>query len=264
MMFVRRTKRLQMTVNSLDHDENKIECWNIACCYCGGCSCLQHGEQVKMSVETKLYLIDENIRTQRVIPAVSHFFNDHDATEAQLLFREALSSQSFEAALDNNRLNAEYLEKQTAELLEGHLPKLMMDDTVGRNTQDAETIRRLQTEKTLNRFLVLYSCTRSIAGSRGITVSRGAFADYLRAKSKWIDEMISLSNEFLWNASDLTPRIGGDAKLLSVNEANDLLNAFRAVPPPEEQELRTQYETMKELLQTAAHDPRYRILIWTI
>lgn len=228
--------------------------------------CLQHGGDTpkKMSVETKLYLIDENIRTQRVIPAVSHFLDDHDATDANLLFREILSSQGFQSALDRNRVSAEYLEKQTAELLTEHLPNVIMDDTVGRDTRDAEIIKRRQAERTLNRFLVLYSCIPSIAASQGITLNRGTFADYIRAKSKWIDDAISLSNKFLWEASDLEPRIGGDAKLLSGNEANILLNAFHAVPPPEEQDLRTQYEIMKELLETAAHDPRYRILIWTI
>ena len=228
--------------------------------------CSQYGDTPKkMSVETKLYLIDENIRTQRVIPAVSHFLDDHDATDANLLFREILSSQSFQSALDSNRVSTEYLEKLTGELLTGHLPKVIMDDTVGRDTQDTEIIKRRQAERTLNRFLVLYSCIPSIApASQGITLNRGAFADYIRAKSKWINDAISLSNKFLWEASDLEPRIGGNAKLLSGNEANILLNAFRMVPPPEEQDLRTRYEIMKGLLETAAHDPRYRILIWTI
>jgi hypothetical protein len=76
--------------------------------------------------------------------------------------------------------------------------------------------------------------------------------------------MISLSNEFLWEAPHLKPAIGGDAKLLTKDEAGTLLNAFQKIPPPTDSALQTQYQTLKHLLETAVRDSRYRVLIWTV
>jgi hypothetical protein len=218
-----------------------------------------------MSVDIKLFLVDDSILNERVIPAVADFVNSGNAEGATALFRETVSNKNFKAALKSDRVIAEYLARESAALLEGQLRSEMLDDTTGEILKEPKGIRRRQAEQTLNRFLVLYACTRTPNGATsGISLNRGSLADYVRANSKWMDETLSLSNAFLWEAPDLKPMIGGDAKLLTESEASTLLNAFREVAPPVNEDLKSQYNTLKALLETAAHEPRYRILIWTI
>ena len=76
--------------------------------------------------------------------------------------------------------------------------------------------------------------------------------------------MLGSSNELLWNAPNMPLSIGGDSKLLTQKEASTLLRKLREVPsPPHDPNLIKQYETLKEFLQIAAQNPRFRILIRT-
>src|SRR5262245_37838654 len=90
----------------------------------------QHSNAHKtMSVETKLYLIDDAIRRDRVVPAVSDFVDHRTVTGASIIFKEATSTQAFQDALENNRDSAEYLKRMSADLLKGKLPDVILDDT---------------------------------------------------------------------------------------------------------------------------------------
>lgn len=218
-----------------------------------------------MSVETEIYLIDVAALESKVVPAIDDFLKHGDATGADRLFGETLSGEPFQSLLRTGSVSATYFERQGRSLLDGEIPKEAMDDTTGEIITKPEIIRQRQTETVLSRFLVLYWCARYPHGiPAGITLNRGALADYVRTRSGWIDEMLSLSNEFLWEAPDLKPPIGGQAKLLTRGEAGILLDALLKVPAPMESGLRSQYENLVLLLKTAAGDQRYRILIWTV
>ena len=76
--------------------------------------------------------------------------------------------------------------------------------------------------------------------------------------------MLGSSNELIWNAPDIPLSIGGEAKLLTRAEATTLLSKLQEVPPPSEnRELIKQYDALKQLLQVAAEEPRFRVLIHT-
>jgi hypothetical protein len=65
-----------------------------------------------------------------------------------------------------------------------------------------------------------------------------------------MDEMLGSSNELLWDAPEMHLSIGGEAKLLTTEEANTLLSKLREVPPPlQGSELIKEYETFEQLLQ---------------
>lgn len=230
-----------------------------------GCFRQRVVEVKTMSLETEIYLIDIAAIESKVVPAIDSFLNHGDPAASDLLFREALSSDSFQALLRAGSASAHYFAREGRHLLDGRIPTEAMDDRTGEITTDPETIRRLQTEIVLARVLVLHWSARYPPGvPSGITLNRGALADYIRTRSKWIDDTLSLSNEFLWEASDLKPSIGGQAKLLTQGEANILLDALRKVPAPPESGLRYQYDNLILLAKTAAGDPRYRILIWIV
>jgi hypothetical protein len=216
-----------------------------------------------MSVETELYLIDE-FGLVRVMPAISDFLDRGETVTADKILRETLAGEPFQALQRTNPVLADYFAHGSRDLLDGKLPEQAMDDTTGEITRNPEVIRRRRTEVVLARFLVLFWCARhSHEIPVGITLNRGALADYIRGRSKWIDEMISLSNEFLWRAPDLKPPIGGDAKLLTQDQAATLLNALLEITAPTDSGLRSQYESLKLLLKTAVDNQRYRILICT-
>ncbi|MBZ5492451.1 MAG: hypothetical protein LAO76_16100 [Acidobacteriia bacterium] len=221
-----------------------------------------------MSSDTELFLIDESVLSGRVIPAISDFLVHGDSTAAKQLVREAISSQQFQTTLRSpatgDRMTAEYLANGSKELLEGQFPKEMLDDT-GEIIRDREAIRRRQTETILNPFLVLFICSWSRNGRQiRIALSHGQLTDYLRSKSRWMDDMLGSSNELLWNAPEMPFSIGGEAKLLTKEEARILLGKLRTVPPPlHGSELIEEYEALRQLLQIAARNPRFRVLIRT-
>jgi hypothetical protein len=221
-----------------------------------------------MSADTELFLIDDSILQGRVIPAVSDFLDRNDPDAAKRLVHEAISSQQFQtsirSAVSGDRMTAEYLFNGSKELLEGRLPKEIIDDT-GKMIRDRAAIRRRQTETILNPFLVFFVCSWSRNGHQTrVALSHTQLTDYLRSKSLWMDEMLGSSNELLWNAPEMPLSIGGEAKLLTKEEANTLLSKLREVPPPlHGPELIKEYETLEQLLQIAAQDTRFRVLIRT-
>jgi hypothetical protein len=221
-----------------------------------------------MSADTELFLIDESVLKGRVIPAISNFLDSSDSATAKELVQEAISSRQFQAALTSDvsgdRIIAKYLAKGSTELLDGRLPKEILDDT-GQVIRDQDAIRRRQTETILSPFLVLFLCSWSRDGVQThFPLNRGRLTDYLRSKSPWMDEMLGSSSELLWNAPDMPLSIGGEAKLLTKEEASTLLSKLREVPSPvQDQELSNQYEALKQLLQIAAQEPRFRVLIRT-
>jgi hypothetical protein len=159
---------------------------------------------------------------------------------------------------------AEYFAQGSKELLDGRLPEEFLDDT-GETITDPVDIRRLITERVLTRFFVLFFCSRPAGeGTGGINLNRGALSNYIRGRSKWIEETLSFSNAFLWDAPKLRPSIGGEANLLTKNDAVALLGAVQDVPVPPEAPLKTQYLNLLHLLKIAAREPRYRLLIWTL
>src|SRR5262245_43143963 len=99
---------------------------------------------VAMSADTELFLIDESILKARVIPAISDFLDRVDSAAAKQLVREAISSQQFQAALKSavsgDRMAAQYLAKGSNELLDGKLPREVLDDT-GETIRDQGAIR---------------------------------------------------------------------------------------------------------------------------
>ena len=161
-------------------------------------------------------------------------------------------------------MTAEYLANGSKELLEGRLPKEIMDDT-GKVIQDQVAIRKRQTETILSPFLVLFVCSWSQDESQTrVALSHSELTDYLRSKSLWMKEMLESSNELLWNAPEMPLSLGGEAKLLTTEEASTLLTKLREVPPPlHGSELIKKYETLQKILQIAAQDPRFRVLIRT-
>lgn len=223
-----------------------------------------------MSTNTELFLIDESVLRGRVIPAISDFIDRSDSAAAKELVREAISGQHFQAALKSDvagdRLTAQYLAKASKDLLNGKQPKEVLDDT-GKIIRNQGAVRRRQTETILGPFLVLFLCSWSRDGSHTIiSLSRSSLTNYLRSKSPWMDEMLGSSNELLWNAPDMPLSIGGEAKLLTQEEASTLLHKLEHVPSPSKsqgQELIKQYETLKEFLHIAAQNPRFRLLIRT-
>lgn len=221
-----------------------------------------------MSADTELFLIDESVLNGRVIPAISDFLVRGDSTAAKQLVREAISSQQFQTTLRStvtgDRIIAEYLANGSKELLEGKFPKEILDDT-GEMIRDRDAIRRRQTETILNPFLVLFICSWSRNGRQAhIALSHGHLTDYLRSKSRWMQEMLASSNELLWNAAQMPLSMGGEAKLLTKEEARTLLGKLTEVPPPlHGAELIAQYEALKQFLQIAAQDSRFRVLIRT-
>lgn len=221
-----------------------------------------------MSADTELFLIDESVLKGRVAPAISDFLDRGDAAPASQLVQEAISSQLFQIALkahaSGERITAQYFAKASKELLDGRLPEEVLDDT-GEMIRDQEAIRKRQTETILGPFLVLFLCSWSRDGSlTRVPLSHGQLAGYLRAKSPWMDEMLRSSNELLWNAQDMPLSIGGENKLLTKEEANTLLSKLQDVPPPSHgQELINQYTTLKQLLEIAVLESRFRVLIRT-
>jgi hypothetical protein len=223
---------------------------------------------IAMSADTELFLIDQSVLIGRVIPAISDFLDRGDSTAAKQLVSEAISSQQYQTTLRStvtgDRMTAEYLANGSKELLEGRFPKQVLDDT-GEMIRDRKAIRKRQTEIILSPFLILFICSWSRNGHQTrIPLSHGQLTDYLRSKSRWMDELLGSSNEFLWNAAQMPLSIGGEAKLLTKEEAQILLDKLREVPPPlQGSELIEQYEALKQLLQIAAQDSRFRVLIRT-
>lgn len=221
-----------------------------------------------MSANTELLLIDESVLSGRVIPAISDFLDRGESATAKQLVRETISGQQFQTALKSDvsgdRMIAQYLAEGSVDLLDGRLPKEILGDS-GEMIRDPDAIRRRQTETILSPFLVLFLCSWPRDGAQTrLPLGRSRLTDYLRSKSPWMDEMLGSSNELLWNASDILLPIGGEAKLLTKEEANALLNKLQEVPPPSEgQELISQYEALRQLLRIAAHDARFRVLIRT-
>jgi len=221
-----------------------------------------------MSANTELFLIDESVLKGRVIPAISDFLDRGDPIAAKRLVQEAMSSQQFQAALKSNvrgeKAIAQYLANGSNELLGGKLPQEITNDT-GDIVRDQEGIRRRQTATVLNPFLVLFLCSWSRDGIQTrIPLSRGRLTDYLRSKSPWMDEMLGSSNELVWNAPDMPLPMNGEAKLLTQKDAGKLLSKLEEVPVPlHGGELINEYESLRQLLQIAAQDSRFRLLVRT-
>lgn len=215
-----------------------------------------------MSVDTELYLIDAIELEGQVMPAIAEFRDRADPATADRLLLGTLSGESFQALLTTNPVLARYFAQESRDLLSGNLPSEMFDETTGEVTANPEVIKQRITENVLTRFLVLFSCARYPTGQpTGITMNRGALGDYLRNRSGWIDDMLSLSNEFLWEAPDLKPSIGVQAKLLTRDQARILLDAVGKISAPEEPVLRSHYKSLEVSLRTAVEDERYRILL---
>jgi hypothetical protein len=217
-----------------------------------------------MSVETQLYLVDSIALKNRVSPAIADFRHNNRFDAASKLLADTMSGDHFQALLKTDPVLADYYAQGSRDLLSGKLPHTELDDRTGEVSHDQEFIRRRRTETVLTRLFVLFWCTRySESFPDAITLSRGPLADYIRSQSKWIDETLSLSNEFLWDAPDLEPPIGTDAKLLTQDQSAILLDALRRIPAPADPTLRSEYDHLEALLQTAVDSDRYRILICT-
>ena len=223
---------------------------------------------VAMSTDTELLLIDDTLLKGQVMPAISDVIERNDSGPAKRLFREATLNQQFQLAVrsDDNgsRTIAQYLADNSEDLLNGKLPHEVLDDN-GDAIRDIELIRRRQTEVVLSRFLVLFLCAWSKNGAQmTVPLSRSQLSAYLRSRSPWMEDFLGSSNELLWKAPDMPLPIGGEARLLTPEEARMLLEKFREVSPPTEgRALMRQYETLKQLLEIAAENPRFRILIRT-
>lgn len=179
-----------------------------------------------------------------------------------------MSSAQFQTALKSDtiaeRATAQYLAEGSKQLLDGKVPKQLLDDR-GQTIRDRDAIRRRQTETILSRFLVLFLCSWSENGVQtGIDLSRSPLTHYLRRQSQWMDEMLGSSNELLWDAPDLPLPIGGEAKLLTQAEAQRLLSELQKVSPPsQDSNLASQYAALQQLLEIAAQEPRFRLLLRT-
>ena len=223
---------------------------------------------VAMSTDTELLLIDDNILEGQVVPAISEFIEHNDSGPAKQLVRNARMGQQFQTSIKSGanatRFIAQYLADSSEDLLNGKLPDEILGDN-GEKIRDPELIRRRQTEIVLSRFLVLFLCAWSNNGQQiAVPLSRSQLSAYLRSKSPWMEDFLGSSNELLWNAPNMPWSIGGEAKLLKREQTSILLDKLRAVSPPVEGGmLISQYATLKQLLEIAVADPRFRILIRT-
>ena len=217
-----------------------------------------------MGVDTTVVLIDATALEQRVIPALSDFLDRDDPSAVKLLVQETLASEQFQHALTNDKVIAEYFAKGSQDLIDGRIPNKIRDFSQADHwIVDRREIKQRLAQETLNRFLVLiFAAGPWEPRQPRVNFNRGAFADYIRARSPWMDEMLALSNEFLWDAQHLEPGFGGDEWLLTTGEAEKLLKAVREVPrPTSDAALIDQYDTLIKMLETAVREPRYRILI---
>jgi len=221
-----------------------------------------------MSTDTELLLIDVDLLKGRVMPAISDYIERQDSGPAKQLVLEATLGQQFQTVIkqgaNNGRIIAQYLAHGSEDLLNGQLPQEIIDDN-GQRIRDPKLIRRRQTEVLLSRFLVLFLCAWSKNGTpMTVPLSRSQLSSYLRSRSPWMEDFLGSSNELLWNAPDMPLPIGGETKLLTAEEARVLLDKLSEVSPPAEgQTLMNQYETLKQLLEIAVANPRFRLLIRT-
>jgi hypothetical protein len=212
-----------------------------------------------MGTDVEIRLVDMGM-VERIRPAIEDFVTNGDPSRVKALVTEAskhvLHDGSSEATV------AAYLADASFRVLNGNLPQNLTDERSGRILSERADVRGYLAQRSINRFLVFELCTRMPDGSGALSIGRGGAGDFLRARSKWLDDVLSLSNEFLWEAEVMGPSLGYDAWLLTAEESNQLLQAIQACGKPMDGEhVRRDYDQLLGLFETASHASDRRILV---
>src|SRR6266850_1798288 len=80
-----------------------------------------------MSVDIELALIDASTLQRQVIPAVADFVERGDSAPAKELVEATMASPQFRAALVSDKIIVEHFVQESRKLLEGKLPKAVLD-----------------------------------------------------------------------------------------------------------------------------------------
>lgn len=228
--------------------------------FAGGCH--RAGVVKTMGTDVEVRLVDSRLLGD-VRKAVTAFVMNGDVSSVRPLVLAAASPNSNVVQEQGQAQVVQYLSEASFDLLNGKIPTKVLNERTGETLVDRDQIVRYQTERSINRLLVLFACADPSEGVRGvITLSRGDLAEYVRSRSKWLDEMLSMSNELLWDAEQLQPSIGGDAWLLTTEESTRVLAAIKDVKPPVEAgALREQYMALRQLFEIAAQSADRRVLV---
>jgi len=225
----------------------------------GGC----HRERVvrTMGVDVEIRLLDTRL-LEEVKSAIEAFVKDGDPAAVTSLV--AMASQTLSQA-DNSGESAiaGYLAEASVRLLNGEIPTSVFDERTGERLGERSNIVGYQAQRSINRYLVFFLCTQPFDGSRNaIVLSRGDLAEYVRSRSQWLDEMLSMSNELLWAAECMQPGLGSDAWLLNAEESSQVLEAISRVEPPKGTgRTLIQYNALRRMFEVATQTRNRRILL---
>ena len=216
-----------------------------------------------MSVDLEVSLINRSFLNQEVVPAVDSFLQQGNARHAKRLVAQAIDNRILRHELGLDFYD--YLVNESLGLLDGRIPEEILDETTGETVRDARYIRKYWTERTLSRLLILLACVQDRKeGPFTYRLSRGDLAHHVRSHSHFFDEMLSLSNNILWDAEPLVPGTGSDAWVLSNAQTSVVLKELVSIPAGgHNSELLKQFAGLQSLLQQADRDPDYLVLIRT-
>lgn len=224
--------------------------------------CHRAGVVKTMGADVEVRLVDSRLLGD-VRKAVTAFVMNGDVSSVRPLVVAASSPESSVAQEPGHAQVMRYLSEASLDLLDGKIPTEVLNERTGETLMDRHQIVQYRTERSINRLLVLFTCAEPLEGGRTvITLSRGDLAEYMRSRSKWLDEMLSMSNELLWDAEPLRPSIGADAWLLTMEESGRVLTAIKSVKPPTEPSaLLAQYMALERLFEIAAQTADRRVLV---
>ena len=214
-----------------------------------------------MGVDIEIRLLDTRLLAE-VQSAVGAFVKDADPSAARSLVIRASDTLRRDDESGQTAI-AHYLAAASLRLLNGDIPTVVADEHTGKTLTARTNIVEYQAERSINRYLVLFLCAQHFGGTPTVfALSRGDLAEYVRSRSKWLDEMLSMSNELLWEAEPMQPPLGSDAWLLTAEESGHVLQAIRNVEPPSESgNLLAQYTELRHTFEIAAHSLNQRVLI---
>lgn len=214
-----------------------------------------------MSADVRLNLFDIRTYKERVLPAYQSFFKKDDTGPLIALLRECIQKLDADPQLAEHLLwNSEVIEEDIG-ILKGtvHYTPDGKSSNQG-ETEESHKVRRDYAREFVSSNILQILCVpRDKRVNPEQEMTNTPLITYLYEKSGWIKDVFTFSRSVQGGRLELT--MGESSELFTKEDIQKFSAELNKVPPPEDRQLRKEYDDLRAMVNIALEDPNLTLVI---
>lgn len=214
-----------------------------------------------MGTDVHLNLFDIRTYKERVLPAYQSFFKNDDTRPLVELLRECIQKLDADPQLAERLLwNSEVIEEDIG-ILNGTVYYTPDGNSSNQGeTKESHKVRRDYAREFLSSNILQILCVpRDKRVNPEQDMTNTPLITYLYEKSEWIKDVFTFARPVRGGRLELA--IGESSELFTKEDIQKFSAELNKVPPPEDRQLRKEYDNLRAMLNTALEDPNLTLVL---